>query len=243
MTSLKGFFSAKFPEYLKNYSEELNLFTHWNWNYEKYLYFLNELLPWIRENPKWKLSILTSHPHCFTNGSGLQKEKGQAISELVDFDQSIKLPFPLHQIKRGGGLTFHYPGQMIYYPILNMNHIKLSPPRIMLKMIQIAKEVLEEKLNISELDYQKLLGLWYQEKTKIASVGMGLEYYVSIHGMAFNYNYDEKMFQALRQLHPCGLQGDIYNSLDKIQSIESLSREQFSQIFHQKFSEWIRSRK
>ncbi len=242
MTSIKDFFNTKFPQYLENYNEEKQLLTLWDWEYEQYLYFLNEILPWLRENPTWKISILCSHPHCFTNGSGLQKEAGKAIKELVDFDQNLKLPFPLFQIKRGGGLTFHYPGQMIYYPLLNMNHVKLSPPRIMLKMIQLAKEILEEKLSLKGLDYQKLLGLWYQEKTKIASVGMGLEYYVSTHGMAFNYLYDDKMFHTLKQLHPCGLQGDTYQSLDKITDISILTREEFSSLLHKSFSDWINSR-
>lgn len=241
MKSINDFIGKYFPYYLDSYNSENKLFTKWDWDYNEYLIFLSQCLPFLRENPQLGFSIACSHPHCFTNGSGLQKEKGKILDGLIAFDDQIKLPFALHQIKRGGGLTFHYPGQFIYYPLFHMNRLKSSPPRIMIKMLIIAKEILEKKFLIEDLDYQKLLGLWYKSNTKIASTGMGLEYYVSTHGMAFNFHHDQLMFETLQKIHPCGIQGETYSSLEKIFS-GPINKSEFTNNFHDVFSNWVNQR-
>lgn len=112
------------PSQLDHYQLENNThyITKWNWDYQDCEKFQYESTKYLKENPSEMILISCSHPHCFTYGRGLQK--GRGTQELQEFDTGMPLPFPMHQISRGGGLTFHYPGQFIFYPIINFNYHK-----------------------------------------------------------------------------------------------------------------------
>ena len=107
--------------------------TKWDWDYKEALDFQKQAVQTLKESPKLQVFIFCSHPHCFTNGRGLQKRAGKVVPGLVEFDKNIisELPYPYHEISRGGGLTFHYPGQWIFYPIVNLTAKKFTLPVLM----------------------------------------------------------------------------------------------------------------
>jgi len=150
--------------------------THWNWDYGLAHKFQRAALALVQETPNLRILICCNHPEVLTNGRGLQKpRKGESL-ELVEFrpEAHANLPFPLYQIERGGGLTFHHPGQFIFYPIVKLNPKALSLSLMIDQIFDFTIEILSD-WGIKNLDHEnKLLGIW-QGKRKIASMGIAIE--------------------------------------------------------------------
>ncbi len=189
------------------------IITKWLWDYESFLEYQTYYQQVVRESEKLKIFLICNHPHCFTLGRG--NERGN--SDLIDFpDESLSnLDLPSYKIHRGGGITFHHPGQWIFYPIM-----KISPNYTledhMCWQLKLISNTLRENFN---LDYvvatKKTMGVWYQKK-KVASIGVGVKRFVTEHGIATNILFDDRMKQALSQINPCGLNSSVYTSLSEI---------------------------
>lgn len=222
---------------MENPSENIYILKKWNWDYLEAEKFQLECIDYIAKNPHIIILIFCSHPHCYTLGRGLQKIKETTKIELIDFDKSKDVAFPLYQIKRGGGLTFHYPGQVVFYPLLNLTVQKKAVFDLMLKIMEITKEELAKQFTLAGLTIKRdLLGLWFENdfaSAKIASIGLAVNRYNTYHGLALNFFYDADMFESLKDLHPCGLPGDIYRDIETL-SASKLSledRDQFVDSF------------
>lgn len=191
-----------------------------HWSYESVEDFQLECLAFVKENPEIVLLIFCNHPHCFTMGKGLQKLAPSQGVRLIDFNPATPLDFPLYTLKRGGGLTFHYPGQLVFYPILNLTYYHLNVYDLMISILNIIKSALFFQFNLESLEVEKtLLGLWHydgNEKFKIASIGLAVSRYITYHGLALNIKKDILMFTHLKKINPCGLTGNIYKSLEDI---------------------------
>ncbi len=191
-------------------------FSRWNWDYRDAELFQKQALSFVKEHRYFKIYIFCNHPHCFTMGRGLQKISGKTISDLVEFDENImnSLSFPIYKINRGGGITFHYPGQWIFYPIINLSNPDYSLKNLTFWLLEKVRSVLELDFSVGELDHRReLLGLWRRD-SKIASVGLGVERFVTLHGIALNVEWDDAMFNELLKINPCGLSSNIYKSFD-----------------------------
>ncbi len=224
----------------ENPIENVFILKKWNWDYLEAEKFQLECVEYVRNHPDVVILIVCSHPHCFTLGRGLQKIKGNDVT-LVDFDPSTSLPFPIHSIKRGGGLTFHYPGQFVFYPIINLTHHKKAVFDLMMSIMIITKKLLEDQFNLNGLVIRRdLLGVWFENdfsKAKIASIGLAVNRFNTYHGLALNFFKDQEMFQALKLTHPCGLPGDIYRDLETLNcnKIPLSLRDDFAQNFINEF--------
>ena len=64
------------------------------------------------------------------------------------------------------------------------------------------------------LSAKKLMGVWHK-KRKLASIGVGMERFVSIHGIALNLLHDQKMFSTLNMINPCGMSSSTYTSVEQ----------------------------
>ncbi|HLE12730.1 MAG: hypothetical protein A2504_09740 [Bdellovibrionales bacterium RIFOXYD12_FULL_39_22] len=188
----------------------------WSWDYQQALAFQLEMVQLVRINREIKIFILCSHPHCFTMGRGLQKGKEVQQAGLIDFDwaQASKLCYPTHQIKRGGGITFHYPGQLIIYPIVNLGHGEFSVKSLINFLAQIVEEVLFKRGGGPLSHDRPLLGIWHKDK-KLASIGFALEHFVTYHGLALNVLFDNTIFAELAKINPCGLGVDRYSTVEE----------------------------
>ena len=145
---------------------------------------------------------------------------------LIEFDRTTALPFPLYDIKRGGGLTFHYPGQLVFYPIMSTTHHKIPVYDLMIKILEFTQKALAELLGFSGTIVRKdLLGLWARNdfiEAKIASIGLAASRFVTYHGLALNLISDELMFEALRQVYPCGINGALYSDVESLHGTVNL---------------------
>ena len=209
-----------------------------DWIYNDVEEYLLSCTEFVRQHPHIRLLIFTHHPHCFTLGKGLQKLKGENVPSLIDFDESLNLPFQLYKLKRGGGLTFHYPGQAVLYPIVNLTNNQLNVHDFMVDILSMTKALLAQMYNLENLVVDRdLLGLWHyseHSKQKIASIGLAITRFTTYHGMALNFFHDENMFKAIEPLHPCGLPGYVYQSVEKLTSLGQKLMSNDKDIFNQK---------
>jgi lipoyl(octanoyl) transferase len=213
-------------------NERTILVKKWNWEYSLAHKFQRKCLELLQEKPNLRIIICTSHPRVFTNGRGLQKPRKGEVLNLVEFDpyRAKDLPFPFFQIERGGGLTFHHPGQMIIYPIVKLNPKTLSLSGIINDLFDFAIEVLNEWGQTGLNHENKLLGLWHKEK-KLASMGIAIEKFTTFHGMALNFYNDLEMKQALNVVNPCGLNAETYTSVEELMDLKNKTLDDFADSF------------
>lgn len=217
---------------LSRLDERTFIVRHWNWDYASAHKFQRHCVDLIQEMPRLRILICCNHPHVFTNGRGLQKPRKGETLELKEFrpEDHRYLPFPLHQIERGGGLTFHHPGQFIFYPILKLNPATLSLSKMTDEIFDFSAEILSE-WGLQDISHNhKLMGLWHGER-KLASMGIAIEKLTTFHGMALNLYLDQKMKSALLALNPCGLSGTTYTSVEELVPLPESALDNFANKF------------
>lgn len=120
------------------------------------------------------------------------------------------LPHPVEEINRGGQATFHGPGQLVGYFIFDLQ--KLTPDlHFFLRWIE---QTLIELLAIYGLTAQRregLTGVWIEDR-KIASIGVGVRRWITMHGFGLNVGPDLTGFAAIT---PCGIQGVTMTSISR----------------------------
>jgi lipoyl(octanoyl) transferase len=110
------------------------------------------------------------------------------------------LPYPLFPINRGGQATYHGPGQLIGYPIVDLRRCGQDLHRYLRWLEEMLIETLAH-YEISAVRRDGLTGVWV-EKRKIASIGVGVRHWITMHGVALNVGGDLSPF---RHIVPCGI--------------------------------------
>ncbi|GAJ21273.1 unnamed protein product, partial [marine sediment metagenome] len=108
---------------------------------------------------------------------------------------------------RGGGVTYHGPGQLIGYPILNLKETGLGVREYIWKL----EAVIIKLLLTSGINGYRIAGypgVWVGEK-KVCSIGIHVSRYITMHGFALNISNDLRYFQYIR---PCGLGSEVMTS-------------------------------
>ena len=120
------------------------------------------------------------------------------------------LPHPLFPINRGGQATYHGPGQLIGYPIINLRKYGQDLHRYLRWLEQLLIETLAVS-GISATTRQGLTGVWVEDR-KIASIGVGVRHWITMHGFALNVCGDLAPFD---QIVPCGIANVTMTSVEK----------------------------
>lgn len=152
--------------------------------------------------------------------------------------EEIALPYPVHRTNRGGQATYHGPGQLVGYPVLDLSLFD----RDLHAYLRFLEEVLITLLSRRGITAGRLegkTGVWVSDR-KIASLGVGVRRWVSMHGFAINICGNMTPFNHIT---PCGLPGVSMTSLEaeggKDVSVESCAREVakiFNELLHQRES-------
>ncbi len=180
------------------------------------------------------LLLLLEHPHVITLG-----RRGDRSHLLTSPDILDAMRIPLFHTERGGDVTYHGPGQMVVYPILNLKDYGYRLIRYVGQLEEVILTVLRD-FGIEGRKDSSNRGVW-AEGDKIASIGVAVKRWVSFHGIALNYATDLKYFGLI---NPCGLEGVKMTSLEKILG-EEIPREeltksitfQFKKIFKRDWEE------
>jgi len=124
--------------------------------------------------------------------------------------EAANLPHPVVQINRGGQATYHGPGQLVGYPILDLR----KHGQDLHKYLRALEEILIECLRSYGIEGQRregLTGVWVGPR-KIASIGVGVRRWISMHGFALNVCGDLSPFN---EITPCGISGVEMTSVER----------------------------
>jgi lipoyl(octanoyl) transferase len=120
------------------------------------------------------------------------------------------LPHPLFPINRGGQATYHGPGQLMGYPIIDLRRCGQDLHRYLRWLEQVLIEVLAE-YGIAASQRESLTGVWIEDR-KIASIGVGVRHWITMHGFALNVCGDLSPFN---HIVPCGINNVAMTSIEK----------------------------
>ena len=120
------------------------------------------------------------------------------------------LPHPLFPINRGGQATYHGPGQLVGYPIIDLRRCGQDLHRYLRWLEDLLVETLAETA-IAAGTRSGLTGVWVQNR-KIASIGVGVRHWITMHGFALNVGGDLSPFA---QIVPCGIANVTMTSIEK----------------------------
>jgi lipoyl(octanoyl) transferase len=120
------------------------------------------------------------------------------------------LPHPLFPINRGGQATYHGPGQLIGYPIIDLRNCGQDLHRYLRWLEELLMETLAT-VGIAATTREGLTGVWVENR-KIASIGVGVRHWITMHGFALNVCGDLSPFD---QIVPCGISNVTMTSIEK----------------------------
>jgi len=167
-----------------------------SWNYQK------ELQKKVLIGDCSDSIIFVEHDSVYTFGKNSDKS-----NLLVSKDSKIKI----YETERGGEITYHGPGQIVCYPILNLKNFKQSVTWYM----RALEEVIIETLKLFKIKATRkdgLTGVWVKDK-KIGAQGVRMTKWVTMHGFALNVNTDLRFFN---DIIPCGIKDFGVTSIEKI---------------------------
>jgi lipoyl(octanoyl) transferase len=120
------------------------------------------------------------------------------------------LPYPVFSINRGGQATYHGPGQLMGYPIIDLRRSGQDLHRYLRWLEQLLIELLAE-YGIAASRRESLTGVWVDQR-KIASIGVGVRHWITMHGFALNVCGDLSPFH---HIVPCGINNVAMTSMEK----------------------------
>ncbi|HEX7466725.1 MAG TPA: lipoyl(octanoyl) transferase LipB [Usitatibacter sp.] len=179
--------------------------------------------------------LFVEHPHVITLGRGSHRENLVAVGDI-----------PTFEIERGGDVTYHGPGQLVGYPIFLLRQNERD--------LHVYLRNLEEALLRTVADFgieggrnPGWTGVWTDgamgplgPKRKLASIGVAVKRWVTMHGFALNVSTDLARFAAI---NPCGLQATVMGSIASVlhrpvemATVKSCARAHFSDVFGRAFA-------
>ncbi|MFC1903956.1 lipoyl(octanoyl) transferase LipB [Chloroflexota bacterium] len=150
--------------------------------------------------------LLLQHPPVFTIGRFRGRE-----NLIIPQEKLQREGIAVFETNRGGSITYHGPGQLVGYPILNLKKIGLGVREYIWKLEEVVIRLLLE-LGIRGHRVTKYPGVWVDSK-KICSVGIHVNRHITTHGFALNVNTELRYFDYVR---PCGINSAVITSISKL---------------------------
>lgn len=198
---------------------DLNLIDYKEaWDYQLQLFdkllhikALNRGLPDDQQHVTENYLIFCEHPHVFTLG-----KSGDEGNLLVKKDRLQEINATYHQTNRGGDITYHGPGQIVGYPVIDMENFFTDIHRYMRFLEEAVIQTLLE-FGIPSGRIPGLTGVWIDESDekkarKICALGVKTSRWITMHGFAFNVNTDLSYFDYIV---PCGIDDKAVTSMQK----------------------------
>ena len=171
--------------------------------YDEAIKLLEERLQDIHINKKGDLIWILEHEEIYTAGTSYNE------------DELLNKNIELIKTNRGGKITYHGPGQLICYFVIDL---KKRHKDIRKFITLIEKTIIESLLKFDVVSFgdPKNIGIWVNEKTnikKIAAIGVRVSKWIAYHGFAININNDLKKY---KNIIPCGITDKGVTNLEKI---------------------------
>ena len=202
--------------------------------------FFNQIIAVKRANrqndiqePTKNYLLWVEHPPVFTLG-----KSGKEEHLLLDKERLKEKEIEFYATNRGGDITFHGPGQIVGYPILDLDNFFTDIHKYLRLLEEMVVLTLKE-YGIEGTRSKGETGVWLDVETtyarKICAIGVRASRWVTMHGFAFNINTDLSYFEGIV---PCGIQGKGVTSLAKelgIQVSEVEVKEKLKNYFQKLF--------
>ena len=213
------------------------------WDFQQNLF--DEIVEIKKKNRKNNTNIKTpnyflfvEHPHVYTLG-----KSGNYSNLLIDENQLKNKNASFYKINRGGDITYHGPGQIVGYPILDLENFFTDIHKYLRFLEQTVIQTLDNFGIKGERNDGKT-GVWIDIDTpfpkKICAMGVRASRWVTMHGFALNVNVDLDYFN---NIIPCGLTENVVTSINKelnqsetdITEIKNVLKNCFSETFNSEF--------
>ncbi|XP_058069174.1 octanoyltransferase LIP2p, chloroplastic-like [Magnolia sinica] len=153
--------------------------------------------------------IILQHLPVYTLGTG-------SLEEYLNFEIE-NAPFDVYRTERGGEVTYHGPGQIVVYPIINLRHHKMDLHWYLRSLEELVIRVLSSTFSIQASRLEGLTGVWVGNQ-KVAAIGIRVSRWITYHGLALNVNTDLSPFQ---HIVPCGIRDRGVGSISGVLSSSS----------------------
>jgi lipoyl(octanoyl) transferase len=167
--------------------------------------------------------VLVEHPDVITLGRGTHRENLVAPGDM-----------PIFEIERGGDVTYHGPGQLVGYPIFLLRDKEERDLHRYLRNIEESLILAVAEYGISGGRKAGWTGVWSGER-KLASIGVAVKRWVTLHGFALNVATDLSRFAVI---NPCGLEANVMGSMSSVlgrtialDDVKATVRRTFGEIF------------
>jgi lipoyl(octanoyl) transferase len=170
--------------------------------------------------------LLTEHEHVYTLGKSSDDNHLLADEKLLK-EKGAKV----FKIDRGGNITYHGPGQLVGYPVVNFGNFYHDVHRYLRDLEEVIIRVLAE-YGVTGYREPDFTGVWVGD-SKIAAIGVKVSHWVTMHGFALNVNTDLSYFDSII---PCGIFHKGVTSLQQVLEKE-ISLAELSQVVSRKFGE------
>ena len=215
------------------------------WDYQEKLFnetvnlkISNRYLPEEKQIPTKNYLLFVEHPHVYTLG-----KSGDEKNLLLNEKQLLDKHANYYKINRGGDITYHGPGQLVAYPILDLDNFFTDIHKYL--------RLLEETIILTLKEYgvesgrsKGETGVWLDAEDKfkarkICAMGVRCSRWVTMHGWGFNVNSDLNYFN---NIIPCGINDKAVTSLNKeigrdvdMAEIKEKLKKNFSKLFEAEF--------
>lgn len=184
--------------------------------------------------PRGQMVYFCEHPHVYTLG-----KSGQNQNLLIPDDFLEKINATFYKIDRGGDITYHGPGQIVGYPIIDLEALNIKVK----DYVRGLEEMVIRTLAAYGIESERLdgaTGVWLDtavpgKTRKICAIGVRVSRYVTMHGFALNVSTDLRYFQYI---NPCGFTDKGVTSMQqeagdeiKIGDVRGKLKEKFSEVF------------
>jgi len=172
--------------------------------------------------------LLLEHTPVFTLG-----RRGGSENLTVSDAFLKKSGIQVIQVERGGDITYHGPGQMVVYPIIDLDRLRLGITELVSMLEEIMIRI-SAAVGVTVDRNPRNRGVWVDNK-KLGSIGLAVRKGISFHGMALNVNLSMAPFTWI---HPCGLSDISMTSLEKelprrpsMQTVRKLTKQHLGDVF------------
>lgn len=182
--------------------------------------------------------LFCEHPHVYTLG-----KSGSEDNLLVDETQLNKAEATFYKINRGGDITYHGPGQLVAYPIFDLDNFFTDIHKYLRYLEEAVIQTIAE-YGLKGERYPGFTGVWLDAENpakarKICAMGVRCSRWVTMHGLALNVNTDLSYF---KNIVPCGIDDKAVTSIQKeldkeidFKEVENILKEKLKLIFDFKF--------